>query len=64
MNENVEDFYGTYIIASSFKTELTRKGQIVIIWIWEPEGVGKTFEEEFKELANIWLMDTEEAASP
>jgi hypothetical protein len=31
MNESVEDFYGVYIIASSFKTELTRKGQIVIV---------------------------------
>jgi hypothetical protein len=31
VDEGVEDFYGTNINASSVKTELTRKGQIVII---------------------------------
>jgi hypothetical protein len=31
MNEDVEDCYGFYIIASSFKTEFTKESQVVII---------------------------------
>jgi hypothetical protein len=31
VDEGVEDFYGTDISASSFNTELTRKGQIIIV---------------------------------
>jgi hypothetical protein len=31
VDENVEDFCGTNINASSFKTELIGKGQIVIV---------------------------------
>jgi hypothetical protein len=45
-----------YIIASSFKTKLTRKSQVVIVHIWKLERVGKTSEEELKKLANA-LVD-------
>jgi hypothetical protein len=64
MNEDIEDFYRFYIIASSLKTKLTRESQVIIIQIWKPKGIGKAFEEELKKLANVWLMDTVEAASP
>jgi hypothetical protein len=55
MNEGIEDCYGMYIIASSFKTKLTRKSQVVIIQIWKPKRVGKTSEEELKTLANAFV---------
>jgi ethanolamine utilization protein EutQ (cupin superfamily) len=41
-----------YIIASSFKTKLTKKSQVVIVQIWKPKRVDKTSEEELKMLAN------------
>jgi hypothetical protein len=55
MNESIEDCYRVHIIASSFKTEFTRKGQVVIVLIWEPERVDKTSEEELKKLANAFV---------
>jgi hypothetical protein len=45
-----------YIIASGFKTEYTRESQVVIVQILEPKGIGKTFEEELKKLADV-LVD-------
>jgi hypothetical protein len=45
-----------YIIASSFKTKLTKKSQVVIVQIWKPKRVDKTSEEELKMLANA-LVD-------
>jgi hypothetical protein len=56
MNEGIENLYRMYIIASSFKTKITRKTQVVIIQIWKPNKVGKTSEEELKKLANV-LVD-------
>jgi hypothetical protein len=56
MNEGIENWYRMYIIASSFKTKLTRKSQVVIIQIWKPKRMGKTSEEELKKLANA-LVD-------
>jgi hypothetical protein len=53
MYEDVENCYRFYIVTSSLKTELTRESQVVIVQIWKPKGVGKTFEEEFKRLANV-----------
>jgi hypothetical protein len=47
-NEGIEDCYGMNIITSSFKTEFTRKSQVVIVQIWEPKRIGKTSEEELK----------------
>jgi hypothetical protein len=40
-------------LACSFKGELTRESQIVIIQIRELEGILETFEEELEELADI-----------
>jgi hypothetical protein len=56
MNEAIENCYKMYIIASSFKTKLTMKSQVVIIQIWKLKRVGKTSEEELKKLANA-LVD-------
>jgi hypothetical protein len=56
MNEGIENCYRVYIIASSFKTKLTRKSQVIIVQIWNPERIGKTSKEKLKELANA-LVD-------
>jgi hypothetical protein len=53
MNEDIENCYRFYIITSSLKTKLTRKSQVIIIQIWEPKRIGKTFEEKLKKLANV-----------
>jgi hypothetical protein len=52
MNEDVENCYGLYIIASSFEAEFARESQVVIVQIWKPKGIGKTFE-ELEELADV-----------
>jgi hypothetical protein len=64
VNEGIENCYRLYIITSSFETEFTRKGQVVIVQIWKPKRVGKTFEEELKSWPMLWFMDTVGAASP
>jgi hypothetical protein len=56
MNQAVENCYGFYIIASSFKVEFTRESKVIIVQIWKPKGIGKTFEEKLKELADV-LVD-------
>jgi hypothetical protein len=48
MNEGVGDCYRMYIITSSFKTEFTRKSQVVIVQVWKPKRIDKTSEEELK----------------
>jgi hypothetical protein len=48
MDEDIENFYGSYIIASILKSEFVRKGQVVIIQIRKPKGIGETFEEKLK----------------
>jgi hypothetical protein len=55
MNEDVENCYGFYIITSGLKTEFIRKSQVIIVQIWKPKGIGKTFEEELKKLANVLI---------
>jgi hypothetical protein len=55
MNEDIENCYRLYIITYNLKTKLTRKIQVIIIKIWEPKRVGKTSEEELKELANVFV---------
>jgi hypothetical protein len=52
MKEGIENCHRLYIIASSLKTKLTRKSQVVIVQVWKPKRVGKTPEEELKKLAN------------
>jgi hypothetical protein len=56
VNKDIENCYGVYIIASSFKAELTRKSYVVTVQLWEPKRVSKTSEEEFKKLSNA-LVD-------
>jgi hypothetical protein len=56
MNEDIKNCYGVHIIASSFKTKLTRKSQVIIVQIWKPKRIGKTSEEKLKKLANA-LVD-------
>jgi hypothetical protein len=55
VNEGIENCYRVYVIATSFETKLTRKSQIGIVQIWKPKRVGKTSEEELKELANAFV---------
>jgi accessory colonization factor AcfC len=38
------------------KTEFIRESQVIIVQIWKPKGISKTFEEELKKLANV-LVD-------
>jgi hypothetical protein len=53
IDEDVENFYGSYIIASILKIEFIREGQVVIVQIRKPKGIGETFEEKLKELADV-----------
>jgi hypothetical protein len=53
MDEDIEDFYGSCIMASSFKREFKGVGQVIIVQIGEPKGFSKTFEEELKKLTDI-----------
>jgi hypothetical protein len=57
-DNNIEDLQESSILAISFKGELTRESQIVIIQIRELERILETFEEELEELADI-LLDEE-----
>jgi hypothetical protein len=54
-DNDIEDLQESSILAFSFKGELTRESQIVIIQIRAPERILETFEEELKELADILL---------
>jgi hypothetical protein len=53
MDEDIENFYVSYIIASILKSEFIRKGQVVIVQIREPKGFSETSEEKLKELTDI-----------
>jgi hypothetical protein len=53
MDEDVEHFYGSYIITSILKIEFIREGQVIIVRIRKPKGIGETFEEKLKELADV-----------
>jgi hypothetical protein len=53
MDEDIENFYGFYIIAFIFKSESVREGQVIIVQIRKPKGIGETSEEEFKELTDV-----------
>jgi hypothetical protein len=53
MDEDVEIFYGSYIITSILKIEFIREGQVIIVQIRKPKGIGETFEEKLKELADV-----------
>jgi hypothetical protein len=53
MDEDVENLYGSYIITSIFEIEFIREGQVVIVQIRKPKGIGETSEEKLKELADV-----------
>jgi hypothetical protein len=55
MDEDIEDFYGSYIIASILKSEFIRKGQVIIVQIRKSKGIGETFEENLKELTDVLI---------
>jgi hypothetical protein len=56
-DNDIEDLQESSILAFSFKGELTRESQIVIIQIREPERILEAFEEKLKELADILLNE-------
>jgi hypothetical protein len=64
MNEDIENCYRFYIITSSLKTKLARESQIIIIQLWKPKWVGKTFKKSSKSWLMFWLMGTVDAPSP
>jgi hypothetical protein len=53
MDKDIEYFYGSCIMASSFKGEFKWEGQIIIVQIREPKGISETSEEELKKLTDI-----------
>jgi hypothetical protein len=53
MDEDIENLYGSYIIASILKSEFIREGQVIIIQIRKPKRIGETSEEKLKELTDI-----------
>jgi hypothetical protein len=53
MDEDIENFYGSCIIASIFKSEFIREGQVIIVQIRKPKGIGETSEKEFKQLTDV-----------
>jgi hypothetical protein len=53
MDEDIENFYGSYIIASILKSEFIRKGQVIIVEIRKPKGISETSEEKLKELTDV-----------
>jgi hypothetical protein len=55
MDEDVDNFYGFYIITSSLKIEFIRESQVIIVQIRKPKGIGETFEEKLKELADVLI---------
>jgi hypothetical protein len=42
-------------MASSFKGEIIREDQVIIVQIREPKGIGETSEEEIKKLTDILI---------
>jgi hypothetical protein len=53
MDKDIEDFYGSCIMASSFKGEFKGEGQIIIVQIRKPKGIGETSEDELKKLTDV-----------
>jgi hypothetical protein len=53
MDEDVENFYGSYIVTSILKIEFIMEGQVIIVQIRKPKGIGETFKEKLKDLADV-----------
>jgi hypothetical protein len=54
-DDDIEDLQESCVLTFSFKGELTRESQIVIIQIRELERILETFKEELEEMADILL---------
>jgi hypothetical protein len=48
MDEDIESFYGSYIVTSTLKSELIREGQVVIVQIRKPKGLVKPLKKSSK----------------
>jgi hypothetical protein len=57
MDEDIENFYGSCIIASILKGEFIRKRQVIIVQIRKPKGIGEASEEELKELTDVLVSN-------
>jgi hypothetical protein len=55
MDKDIENFYGSCIMTSSFKGEFIRESQVMIAQIRELEGIGETSEEELKKLTDVLI---------
>jgi hypothetical protein len=55
MDKDIENFYGSCIMTSSFKGEFIREGQVIIAQVREPEGIDETSEEELKKLTGVLI---------
>jgi hypothetical protein len=55
MDKDIKNFYGSCIMTSSFKGEFIREGQVIIVQVREPKGIGETSEEELKKLTDILI---------
>jgi hypothetical protein len=53
MDKDIEDFYRSCIMASSFKRKFKGEGQIIIVQTRKPKGISETFEKELKKLVDI-----------
>jgi hypothetical protein len=53
MDEDIENSYESYIIASVLKGEFIREGQFIIVQIRKPKGIGETSKEKLKELVDV-----------
>jgi hypothetical protein len=53
MDEDIENIYGSRIIATIFKSEFIRESQVIIVQIRKPKGIGETSEEKRKELTDV-----------
>jgi hypothetical protein len=53
MDKDIEDFYRSCMMASSFKGKLKGEGQIIIVQIRELKGISETSKEELKKLTDV-----------
>jgi hypothetical protein len=53
IDKDIENFYGSYIIASILKSESIRESQVIIVQIRKSKGIGETSEEKLKELTDV-----------
>jgi hypothetical protein len=63
MDEDVENFYGSYIITSILKIEFIREGQVIIVQKSQ-RGLVKPLKKSSKSWLMFWSMDMVEPASP